>query len=241
MGNKKVVVITGSAGGIGSALVRKYKQGGWKVVGVDIDDTEEVDVRITCDFSAPGIAGRFIEQELKNSKIDKVDCLINNAATQIISNFDDIEGGDFRKTMDINVLAPFFITQSIRKYMDGGCVINISSIHANQSKKDFLMYATSKGAMKTMTQNMALELAPKINVIGILPAAIETEMLRVGLTDSQYEELKTYHPSDSIGDPKKLSDFIYHISENNEFFTGTNIEWDGGISKVLNDPTEDGE
>lgn len=240
MKNKKVVIITGSAGGIGTALVRKYKLAGWKTIGVDIEDTEDVDIKIKCDFSAPGIAGIFVEQELKNSNIEKIDCLINNASTQILSSFEDIEVTDFKKTMDVNVLAPFFITQSIKEYIVGGCVINISSIHANQSKKDFLMYATSKGALKTMTQNMALELAPSINVIGVLPAAVETEMLKDGLSEQQYEDLKDYHPSNSIGDPNKLSEFIYHLSENNDFFTGTNIEWDGGISKVLNDPKEDG-
>jgi NAD(P)-dependent dehydrogenase (short-subunit alcohol dehydrogenase family) len=234
---QRSVIITGSAGGVGKYLVEKFKKANYYVIGVDIEKTTNCDLNIICDLSNVEYAPVLIKNHIDNyTDLEKIDCLINNAAIQILSNFTNTTYADFKKTLDVNLLSPFFITQTLKEYLKGGTIINISSIHANQSKNGFLMYATSKGALKTMTQNMALELATEIGVIGILPAAIDTPMLRSGLSEEAYEKLKEYHPTQSIGDPKDLAEFVLHISENNVFMTGTNIEWDGGISKALNDP-----
>jgi len=233
----RTVIITGSAGGIGQALVKKFKDEEYYVIGVDIEKTENCDLNIICDLSNVEYAPTLIKTHIENYvKIDKIDCLVNNAAIQIKSKLGTTEYSDFKKTLDVNLLSPFFISQMLKDYLKGGSIINISSIHASQSKTDFLMYSTSKGAMKTMTQNMALEFAPDTNVLGVCPAAVETPMLKSGLSKESYQKLKEFHPTQSIGDPNELAKFIHFVSENNDFFTGTNIEWDGGISKVLNDP-----
>ncbi len=74
------------------------------------------------------------------------------------------------------------LVQKLHKYLKGGSVIFIGSIHAKQSKKDFTLYATTKGAVRTLTQSLSLELAPDIMVNCIAPAAINTPMLKAGLT-----------------------------------------------------------
>lgn len=234
---QKSVIITGSAGGLGQHLVDKFKKKNYYVIGVDIEKTTNCDLNIICDLSNVEYAPSLIKNHIENyTDLKSIDCLINNAAIQILGDVENITYSNFKKSLDVNLLSPFFIAQQLKEQLEGGVIINISSIHANQSKKEFLMYATTKGALKTMTQNMALEFAPDVNVIGILPAAIDTEMLKDGLSKESYKKLKEYHPTKSIGDPKDLADFILHISRNNKFMNGNNIEWDGGISKVLNDP-----
>lgn len=237
MKNQRVIVITGSCGGIGSAMVKHFKNNGDYVIGVDNIYNEECDLNIKTDLSDVEISSVVIRNQiLNNIEHGRVDCLINNAAIQIKSKIGKTEYKDFKQTLDVNLLAPFFISQSLKDLLTGGTIINISSIHASQSKKDFLMYATSKGAMKTMTQNMALEFSPNTSVIGISPAAVDTPMLKDGLSKDSYKKLSEYHPTKHIGDPNRLAEFVSSLIDNSHFLTGTNIEWDGGISKVLNDP-----
>jgi len=231
----QTVIVTGSNGGIGKELVNKFCID-YYVIGIDLEINKNCDLNIICDLSNVEKSCELIKAELIKKNIIQIDCLINNAAIQIKSKFGETQYNDFKKILDVNLLSPFFIAQKLKDLLKNGLVVNISSIHANQSKKDFLMYATSKGAMKTLTQNMALEFAPYTNVLGICPGAIETNMLKSGLSEKSYQQLKQYHPSKRIGDPKDLANFIYFLSKNNIFFTGANIEWDGGISKVLNDP-----
>ena len=236
--NKKCVLITGHAGGIGQALVKNFKKKNYYTIGIDIEESVDADLNIKTDLSDVEKSIKQIDSELVKNNITTIKCLINNGATQIKSTFEHTSIKDFNTTLNVNLLAPFFLTQKLKPYLleGNGIVINISSIHATQSKKDFLMYSTSKGALKTMTQNMALELAPNINVLCICPAAVETPMLKAGLSEESYAKLKEYHPSQSIGDPNDLAKFLHYLAENNNFFTGANIEWDGGISKVLHDP-----
>ena len=125
------------------------------------------------------------------------------------------------------------LVKKLRKHLRGGSVVNIGSIHSSQSKKGFLVYATTKGAIKTMTQNLSLELAPDIMVNCIAPAAIDTPMLKAGLSKEEYLQLRKYHPADRIGSPVELSKL--HTLRKKYFSTKAFIEYDGGISKLLHD------
>ncbi len=87
-----------------------------------------------------------------------------------------------------------------------------------------------------MTQNLSLELAPDIMVNCIAPAAIDTPMLKAGLSEEEYIQLRKFHPVDRIGSPVELSKLVYTLCERNIFLTGAYIEYDGGISKLLHDP-----
>ena len=80
-----------------------------------------------------------------------------------------------------------------------GCIINISSVHAVSSKPGFSFYATSKAALTGLTRSLALELAPNVRVNALLPAAIETNMLK-GFVDKEERatQLKSFHPLNTI-------------------------------------------
>jgi NAD(P)-dependent dehydrogenase (short-subunit alcohol dehydrogenase family) len=140
------------------------------------------------------------------------------------------------ESFNVNVIAGYMLSKKLRKHLHGGSIVNIGSIHSSHSKKGFLVYATTKGAIKTMTQNLSLELAPDIMVNCIAPAAIDTPMLKAGLTKEEYLQLERFHPVDRIGSPKELSKLVYTLCERNVFLTGAFIEYDGGISKLLHDP-----
>jgi len=234
---KKVVLITGCLGGIGSSMVDFFKEKGWFVIGTDKRESfSNADIKITTDLSKVEDAVKTIEARLKKEGLTRVDALINNAAVQIKKKFKDFTYDDWLESVNVNIISAFMLVQKLHKYLKGGSVINIGSIHAKQSKKDFILYATTKGAIRTLTQNLSLELAPDIMVNCIAPAAINTPMLKAGLTKDEYNQLKKYHPADMIGDPRELSKLILTLCERNIFLTGAYIEYDGGISKLLHDP-----
>jgi|MudIll2142460700_1097286.scaffolds.fasta_scaffold08770_3 NAD(P)-dependent dehydrogenase (short-subunit alcohol dehydrogenase family) len=234
---KKVVLITGCLGGIGSSMVDFFKEKGWFVIGTDKRESfSNADIKITTDLSMVEDAVKTVEARIKKAGLTRVDALINNAAVQIKKKFRDFTYDDWLESVNVNIISAFMLVQKLHKYLKGGSVINIGSIHAKQSKKDFILYATTKGAIRTLTQNLSLELAPDIMVNCIAPAAINTPMLKAGLTKDEYNQLKKYHPADMIGDPRELSKLILTLCERNIFLTGAYIEYDGGISKLLHDP-----
>jgi NAD(P)-dependent dehydrogenase (short-subunit alcohol dehydrogenase family) len=235
--NKKVILITGCLGGIGSALVDFFKDEGWFVIGTDKRESySNADIKITTDLFSVDDAVKTIESTIIDAGLSKIDALINNAAVQIKKKFKDFTYDDWLESVNVNIISAFMLVQRLQGYLKGGSVINIGSIHASQSKKDFILYATTKGAIKTLTQNLSLELAPDIMVNCIAPAAIDTPMLKAGLTREEYNQLKKFHPAEMIGNPRELARLIKMLCERNIFLTGAYIEYDGGISKLLHDP-----
>lgn len=234
---KKVVLITGCLGGIGSSLVDFFKEEGWFVIGTDKRESfSNADIKITTDLNSVELAIETINKTISDTGLTKIDALINNAAVQIKKKFNDFNYNDWLESINVNIISAFMLVQKLRNYLKGGSVINIGSIHASQSKKDFIIYATTKGAIKTLTQNLSLELAPDIMVNCIAPAAIDTPMLKAGLTEEEYKQLKRFHPAEMIGDPRELAKLIIMLCKRNVFLTGAYIEYDGGISKLLHDP-----
>lgn len=234
---KKTILITGCLGGIGSVMVDFFKDKGWFVIGTDKRESySSADIKITTDLNLVEESTDHILNTLIAKKISRVDALVNNAAVQIKKKFEDFTYEDWIESFNVNVIAGYMLCRKLRKHLQGGSVVNVGSIHSSHSKKGFLIYATTKGAVRTMTQNLSLELAPDIMVNCIAPAAIDTPMLKAGLTKEEYLQLNKFHPVDRIGSPVELSKLVYMLCERNVFLTGACIEYDGGISKLLHDP-----
>src|SRR3546814_326198 len=159
--------------------------------------------------------------------------LINNAAEQILGAADKLSREDWRTTLDVNLLAPFFWAQTFLPELEAchGTVLNISSIHARLTKPLFVAYATSKAALSGMTRAMAVELGTRVRINAIEPAAIDTPMLQAGFSGNPngYEELKNYHPCHSIGSADGLAQLaIATIKARDAFANGAIMTFEGG-------------
>ena len=209
---KKSVLITGANGGIGKALCEEFTNEGYSVIATDRDSGEcECEKFIQIDIN------EFLSASSNNSPdfnslqnlIPKhgLDCLINNAATQILGSTEEITLDDWVNTLNTNLLAPFFTTQNLLKSLEKkhGSVINIGSVHARSTKPNFVCYATSKSALVGLTRSMAVDLGPRIRVNAINPAATATPMLLTGFEgkEKEYAELSKMHPLERIAEPKK--------------------------------------
>lgn len=242
------VLITGAAGGIGQALVARFAAAGYAVIATDIVDRPpdleckhyfKIDLEQTVEDE--NYANTQFEAIVACMNGEGLKALINNAAIQILGGVDSLTRQEWRKTLDINLLAPFVWTQALLPLLEkaSGCVVNISSIHARLTKRNFVAYATSKAALSGMTRAMAVDLGPRVRVNSIEPAAIETEMLKVGFAEKpdMYDKLENCHPLQRIGQPEEVARLAIAIAGGGiDFMHGACIVLDGGISDRLFDP-----
>lgn len=250
-------VITGAVGGIGQALVETFSADGYKVIATDRVSQPE---SLRCAHYLQADLAQTVSDETYANIVfaqikawlgqDGLHALINNAAVQIVGGVDNLNRQDWQTTLNVNLIAPFVWVQALLPELEQhhGSVVNISSIHAKLTKKNFVAYATSKAALSGMTRAMAVDLGSRIRVNAIEPAAIETEMLKAGFQDDPegLSLLKNCHPQKRIGLPKEISEAALVISSKHiSFLHGGCISISGGIDSRLFDPvtqnpTDDG-
>jgi len=245
---KSTILITGVAGGIGRALAAEFTKAGYVVVGTvhenrpsDLPCAHVLHVDLARTITDETYAAEVFGQIRTILAGRELIALINNAAAQILARTENLTRKDWQRTLNVNLLAPFFWTQALLPELEKarGCVINIGSIHARLTKRDFCAYATSKAGLAGMTRAMAVDLGGRVRVNAIEPAAIETDMLKAGFKDDPqgFENLGRYHPSGHIGKPKDLARFVRMVVEVDDgFLNGAILGFDGGISGCLYDP-----
>lgn len=238
-------LITGAAGGIGRVLCAEFGKAGYRVIATDVageskvpcDHFIEADLKALCRDEV--CLKRFIEQ--LNLPVSGLTALINNAAVQVLNRTERVSVQDWRDTVDVNVFAPFLLTQALLPYLEkaGGSVVNIGSVHAMATKPGFVCYATSKAALVGLTRALAVDLGGRIRVNAINPAAVATPMLRHGFEgrDAQFSILGGMHPVGRIAEPAEIAQAVLFLaSRNAAFITGAAFDVDGGILSRLHDP-----
>lgn len=244
----KWALITGALGGIGQALVNEFVNSGYRVIATDVKhrDHKVADVNfLALDLERFALDETYaMEFYQKVNSITEglgISCLINNAATQILADARDITREQWNISFNVNLSAPFFLSQLFVQDLERnlGAIVNISSIHATQTKKQFVAYATTKAALSAMTRNMVLDLGDKVRINAIEPAAIATEMLKAGFAgkEEQYRKLEAFHPLGRVGTPKEVAKLALFLSSDEAgFVQGACISASGGIQGCLSDP-----
>lgn len=251
--NKGWALITGALGGIGKALVKEYANNGYSVVALDVKNCDKNSLGyknknvhfLQVDLEKLAIeenyASCFYKKIKKITKDDSISTLVNNAAIQILAHSSEITREDWLKSFNVNLTAPFFLSQLFFNDLEAsrGSIVNISSIHATQTKSNFVAYATTKAALSSMTRNMVLDLGRKIRINAIEPAAIATDMLKSGFVgkEDKYRQLENFHPIGRVGTPQEVAKLsVFLSSEDAGFVQGACISASGGISGCLSDP-----
>jgi NAD(P)-dependent dehydrogenase (short-subunit alcohol dehydrogenase family) len=245
---EKCSIVTGVSGGIGKAIYKKLIEGGVNVLGIDLKEPAQ---NLNIENFLKVDLNRFADNEQYSIKIineinkwlngRELHLIVNNAATQIIADVPNITRASYQLSLNVNLLAPFFLIQAFIDQLiaSKGCVINISSIHARMTKPKFLVYATSKSAISSMNRSLAVELGSEIAFYAIEPGAVMTDMLRQGFEEfpELLVELANCHPSKEISTPEQLGEFILFLFNSRiSALQGTAIEFGGGISSRIHDP-----
>lgn len=239
------VLVTGAAGGIGKAICQVFLEKEYRVIGVDCRKTAKLPYEVL-HFDVSRLSHNDAACESFCRRVEEfteghLDVLVNNAAVQIVKPIQEISVDDWDVTLATNLLAPFWLVQRFLPILRAakGNVVNISSIHSMLTKPEFALYATSKGALISLTRSLAVELAPDIRVNAVVPAATNTPMLRAGLGNN-FDGLTTlnkYHPLSHIAQPEEVAQVVLFLaSPQASFMTGTSVNVDGGIGSCLHDP-----
>lgn len=250
MSDPRLAIVTGAVGGIGQAVVEVFTAAGYKILALDkVPQPEvfachhymQVDLAelVTCAEYADQVFDEM--HRILSSNQLALSALINNAAIQSLASTVDITIEDWRTTLDVNLLAPFLLTQRLLGQLEraNGCAINIGSVHARLTKPKFVTYATSKSALAGLTRAMAVDVGSKIRINAIEPAAVQTDMLLEGF-DGKLKELGVLancHPRGKLGTAQEVAKLALAIASGDiDFLHGCCVGLDGGISGRLHDP-----
>jgi len=165
----KVIIVTGSTTGIGAAIVRRLLAEGARVVihGRDrergqalLTEAGERAVLHVDDLADPHSANRLTTAAI--NAFGRIDCVVNNAAYIVRSTLDSTDAALFDRVMAINVRAPLLLIRATARELQRtkGCVLNIGSLNAYCGENNLLAYSISKGALMTLSRNLADSLAP---------------------------------------------------------------------------------
>lgn len=247
--HEKVVVVTGAAGGIGSATTDLLAEEGWKVVGVDIQGPRNPNLSdaVEGDSSAESVVTRSIE--LVESKYGRLDGVVVNAAIQLNKTILETSFSEWNEIIRVNLSAAFLWLKYGFDLLrtSKGAVVNISSVHAIATTGRISAYAATKGGLMAFTRAAALELAEHgVRVNAVLPGATDTKMLRHGFgrghlngvgadVDAQMALLANRHPLGRIASPEEIAKAVAFLldAEAAGFITGQGLTIDGGATIKL--------
>ena len=235
----KRVVITGGAGGIGSATAARFLEEGARVIIMDMDqeacqrienEMPELEKSIICDVSSPDSVKQAFE-ELKE-RLGGLDILINNAGISIRHKFIDITPEEWKRVIDINLNGVFFVAQEAAKQMldmEGGVIINMGSTNGLAGYHYYGDYNASKSGVIELSRSMALELGPSIRVNAVCPGFIMTPMQEAEYTPEMQAAFYEKLPLKRLGSPDDVASlFAFLASEDASWITGQHFVIDGG-------------
>lgn len=241
------VLVTGVAGGIGSATAKIFSDAGYTVIGVDRQNrpVEGVHHFIQADIATD--VGPIFDHV--RAEIGYLDVLVNNAAVQLAKPLVETTPDEWDKVMASNLRAPFLAVRQAYPLMVATgrpcAIVNVSSVHAVQTSANIAAYAASKGALLALTRALAIEMAPhNIRVNAVLPGAIDTHMLRDGLgrghlggdsVQDRLDMLAAKTVNGRVGEPREIAEAILFLADydRSSFITGQALIADGGATARL--------
>jgi glucose 1-dehydrogenase len=245
----KVAVVTGAGTGIGQEISKRLGSEGAKVV-IDyvgsVGGAEETERAIR----EYGGEGKIVCADV--TKLDDVNCLvntawdtfggadilINNAGMEKRSDFWDTPEDEYDKVMAVNLRGPFFLTQAfvrrLRAARKPGRIVNISSVHEDMVFPGFTTYCCSKGGLRMLMRNLAVELSPLgITINNVAPGAIATPINKALLEDKpKLNALLANIPLGRMGTSEDVAALVaFLVSDDAAYITGSTFVVDGGLMR----------
>lgn len=226
-------LVTGAAGGIGSATCRALAEAGARVAGLDriaMRDGAELFVETDLTSEANIIAGVAEAARVFGG----IDILVNNAGIMREASIRQVTAQEIDLHFSVNVRAAILVTREALKFMGpGGRIINVASELAYLGRQNASVYVASKAAILGFTRSIARELAPDILVNAVAPGPTDTPLLGFdGLTEDQ-KALELANPLGRIGLPDEIAaGIVYLAGPGAGFVTGHCLGINGGAAMI---------
>jgi len=245
----KVAIVTGAGTGIGQGIAKRLGCEGAKVI-VDYVGNPAGANETRRAIEESGGEGAIVSADVTRSddihtlvdsawdKFGSADILVNNAGVEHKSDFWNTSESEYDKVMAVNLRGPFFLTQMfverLRQANKPGRIVNISSVHEDMAFPGFATYCCSKGGVRMLMRNLAVELGPfGITVNNVAPGAIATPINTALLEDKpKLDALLHNIPLGRLGTPEDVAAVVAFIaSKDAEYITGATIVVDGGLMR----------
>jgi meso-butanediol dehydrogenase/(S,S)-butanediol dehydrogenase/diacetyl reductase len=247
----RVAIVTGTTG-IGRAIAKRLASGGCSVVACGIDATANHELQLDaqasgltllveqCDVSQPDQVRSVVAKTV--ALHGRLDIIVNAAAIHPFGTAVETDPETWNRCMAINLGSIFLFAHfgipEMKKH-DGGSILNLSSVQGHACQRGVAAYATSKGAIHSLTRALALDhAADRIRVNSISPGSIRTPMLarsaaHVGPnepTEAIFQRFGAAHPLGRIGTPEEVAELAAFLaSDKAGFCTGGDYLVDGGL------------
>lgn len=239
----KIAIITGAAGGIGSAVARLFGREGAKLLIADIDAVaaeqlaEEVcrshgeavstAVDVTRKSSVHDMVGRAL------SLWGRIDILVNVAGGALRRPVLEVGESEWDAIVNLNLKSVFLCSQAVLPAMfqqRGGKIVSISSIYGFTGSETRASYAAAKAGVAVFTKSLALEVAKAgIQVNAVAPGLAATERVRSQYTDKQWQDRVATFPMGRAAEPDEVARAVLFLAqEENSYITGQTIHVNGG-------------
>ena len=241
----KVALITGGTSGLGKMMALALAKAGAFVWIVSSRDNADETLK---ELKDQGTEGRFIQLDVTSSEAlenvvslihqesNRIDILVNAAGINLRTSAEDLTLDEWQKTIDINLTAPFHLSQLVADSMrenNWGRIINIASLQSLRAFDNSIPYGASKGGIMQLTR----ALAQAYSKDGVLVNAIAPGFFRTNLTESLFQDpgkLKTLADKTMMGRNGEEKDIfgisVFLCSDANSYVTGQTIFLDGGFS-----------
>lgn len=244
--SRRFVVVTGATGGIGAAICWRLHADGYGIIaqyrashekaerlGRDIRQDGGYFEAISCDLGASdGVTDvlRTVHSEIEKNPGSELIALVNNAARLLGPSFEAATVEDFDQYFALNVRAPFFLSQGLTSLLArGGSVVNISSAGAHFSSPGDIVYAMTKAALESLTQNMAEAIAASgLRVNTVMPGF--TDNGHPAFKDAAVREyMSSFSVLGGVADAGNVADGVaFLISPAASRTTGSTLDVSGG-------------
>ncbi|MDC3245548.1 SDR family oxidoreductase [Candidatus Pseudothioglobus singularis] len=241
----KVALITGGTSGLGKMMALALaKAGAYVWIASSRDNADET----LKELKDQGTEGRFIQLDVTSSEAlenvvslihresNRIDILVNAAGINLRTSAEDLTLDEWQKTIDINLTAPFHLSQLVADSMrenNWGRIINIASLQSLRAFDNSIPYGASKGGIMQLTR----ALAQAYSKDGVLVNAIAPGFFRTNLTESLFQDpgkLQTLADKTMMGRNGEEKDIfgisVFLCSDANSYVTGQTIFLDGGFS-----------
>jgi NAD(P)-dependent dehydrogenase (short-subunit alcohol dehydrogenase family) len=240
-----VAVVTGGAGGIGSVICAKLAEAGMQVV-VGYGRSADAARKLAESLPGKGHSARLAPvtdsaamkalAESVARDYGRCDVLVNCAGTTRFVAHADLDGLDdelINTILATNVRGAFASVRAFRPLLEksaipgGGVIVNLSSAAGNIGIGSNVIYCASKAALDNMTKSLARALAPKIRVVSVSPALVDTEFVK-SLDKEWHDQQGARTPLGRLATPEEVGAAVTAVVTTLTFSTGTILQVDGG-------------
>jgi 3-oxoacyl-[acyl-carrier protein] reductase len=241
----KVVLVTGSAQGIGRAIALKFARAGAKIILNDIEAQKENLEKVKKEIEELGSEAKYyfadvskyeeVERMVKEIEKDfgKLDVLVNNAGIIKDRTLAKMTLDEWKAVIDVNLTGTFNCTKAALPLIvaNQGCIINISSIVGERGNFGQTNYAASKGGIIGFTKSLSKELGKfGVRVNAVSPGFIETKMVE-SVPENIKLAVKQLTALGRFGKPEEVANVVFFLAtEEASFITGEIIHVDGGLA-----------